>query len=96
MSWASSALPKAAAKKMPWLREVRSFGEAVSQEMRDYIRGKWNLPLTDVYSARETGYMAIQCPDQDTYHVQAEGAYVEGRQRARRRVRAGRDGGESS
>lgn len=63
---------------MPWLREVRSFGEAVPQEMRDYIRDRWKLPLSDVYTARETGYMAIQCPDHEGhYHLQSESALVE-------------------
>jgi phenylacetate-CoA ligase len=62
---------------LPWLREVRSFGEAVPAEMRDYIARQWRLPLTDVYSARETGYMALQCPQSGSYHVQSESAMVE-------------------
>lgn len=62
---------------MPWLREARSFGEAVSAEMRDYFQRHWHCNLTDVYSARETGYMALQCPDDDGYHVQSESAVVE-------------------
>jgi phenylacetate-CoA ligase len=62
---------------MPWLREARVFGEAVSEDMRTYIRDRWNLPLSDVYTARETGYMAIQCKEHGAYHVQAESAFVE-------------------
>jgi phenylacetate-CoA ligase len=62
---------------MPWLREARSFGEAVSEDMRSYIRDRWNLPLSDAYTARETGYMAIQCIEHGNYHVQAESAVVE-------------------
>ncbi len=65
------------AMSMPWLREVRSFGEAVSTEMRDYIQRHWSLPLTDVYTARETGYMALQCPDEADYHMQSESAVIE-------------------
>jgi phenylacetate-CoA ligase len=63
--------------RMPWLREVRSFGEAVPEEMRDYVRDFWKLPLSDVYTARETGYMAIQCREHGNYHVQSESAVVE-------------------
>jgi phenylacetate-CoA ligase len=65
------------AAELPWLREVRSFGEAVSPEMREYFEQRWHLPFTDVYTARETGYMAVQCPDGDDYHVQSESAFVE-------------------
>jgi phenylacetate-CoA ligase len=70
-------LAEARGVKMPWLREVRSFGEAVPQEMRDYIYNRWELPLTDTYTAREVGYMAVQCPNHDAYHVQSESAIVE-------------------
>jgi phenylacetate-CoA ligase len=63
--------------KLPWLRELRSFGEAVSQDMRDYVRTRWQIPFSDTYSARETGYLALQCPGHDVYHVQSESALVE-------------------
>jgi phenylacetate-CoA ligase len=45
--------------------------------MREYFDQRWKLPLTDVYTARETGYMALQCPDGDGYHAQSESAFVE-------------------
>lgn len=63
--------------EMSWLREVRTFGEAVPQEMREYVHGRWHMPMSDTYSARETGYLALQCPDHDVYHVQSESALVE-------------------
>lgn len=62
---------------MPWLREARSFGEAISEDMRAYFRDHWKLPLSDVYSAREVGYVAIQCTERGFYHVQSESAVVE-------------------
>ncbi len=61
----------------PWLREVRSFGETVHPEMREYFRDRWKLPLTDVYTTRECGYLAIQCPEHGSYHVQSESVVVE-------------------
>jgi len=63
--------------ELPWLREVRSFGEAVSPELRAYVRDRWKVPFSDVYSARETGYIALQCPDHEAYHIQSESAIVE-------------------
>lgn len=59
------------------LREVRSFGEPVNLILRDLCRKAWGVPLSDVYSTRETGYIALQCPGHDHYHVQCEGAVVE-------------------
>jgi phenylacetate-CoA ligase len=35
------------------------------------------VPLTDLYSCREAGYLALQCPGREHYHVQAEGVYLE-------------------
>lgn len=59
------------------LKEVRSFGEPVDDELRRLCREAWGVRLTDVYSTRETGYLALQCPEADHYHVQSEGAFIE-------------------
>lgn len=59
------------------LREVRAFGEVVSDEVRAVCREIWNVPVTDMYSATETGYIALQCPEHEHYHVQSEGMLVE-------------------
>ena len=62
---------------LPGLRELRTFGEALSDEQRALCREAWDLPVTDMYSADEVGYIALQCPDHDHYHVQSEGVLVE-------------------
>jgi phenylacetate-CoA ligase len=67
----------AKAGRLPSLRQVRSFGETVTQAARDYVRQRWGVPFIDLYSAREVGYIALQCPDAGGYHVQAESTYVE-------------------
>jgi len=59
------------------LREVRTFGELLPADLRDLCREAWNAPVTDVYSAVETGYIALQCPLHPHYHVQSESLYVE-------------------
>jgi len=59
------------------LREVRTFGETVSQELRDVCRQTWGVPLVDMYSTQEVGYIALQCPDHEHYHVQSESVLVE-------------------
>jgi phenylacetate-CoA ligase len=35
------------------------------------------VPLSDVYSAEEVGYVALQCPQHEHYHVQSESLFVE-------------------
>ena len=59
------------------LREVRTFGEVVEDELRELCRAEWGVPLTDNYSAEELGIIALQCPEQPHYHVQAESVLVE-------------------
>lgn len=59
------------------LREVRTYGEALHPGLRSVVRTAWNVPVTDMYSCREGGYLALQCPQHEHYHVQAEGVYLE-------------------
>jgi phenylacetate-CoA ligase len=59
------------------LREARTFAEALPEDLRALCREAWNVKLCDTYSAEETGYIALQCPDHEHYHVQAENLIVE-------------------
>lgn len=59
------------------LKHVRTVSECVDAATRALCRETWGVPVHDIYSAQETGYIALQCPDSDNYHVQAESAYVE-------------------
>lgn len=59
------------------LREVRTYGEALHPDARKQIDAAWGVPVTDVYSCREVGYLAMQCPHDDHYHVQSEGVWLE-------------------
>ena len=61
----------------PFLQEVLVFGETVDDDVRNICREAWHVPVTDVYSANEVGYMALQCPGHDHYHVQSENVYLE-------------------
>lgn len=59
------------------LRELRTVGEVVEEPLRELCGRAFGLGLTDMYSAQEVGYIALQCPEQNRYHVQAEGLLVE-------------------
>jgi phenylacetate-CoA ligase len=59
------------------LRDIATIGAVVHPELRALCREVFGVPLVDAYSAQEVGYLALQCPDHEHYHVQAEGAFVE-------------------
>lgn len=59
------------------LRQVLTISEILPPGLRELCRAGWNAPVVDTYSAREAGYLALQCPDTDHYHLQSETALVE-------------------
>jgi len=63
--------------RIPGLCEARSFGETIEPDLRELCRRAWDVPLTDLYSAEEVGYVALQCPEHEHYHVQSENLLVE-------------------
>jgi len=62
---------------LPRLKEVGSIGEIVTPDLRAECRRAWGVKLVDLYSAQEVGYIALQCPEHDCYHVQSENVLVE-------------------
>ena len=63
--------------RLPRLKQVMTIAENLRPEVRAACRAAWNAPLADIYSTREVGYIALQCPDHEHYHVQSEGVLVE-------------------
>jgi phenylacetate-CoA ligase len=61
----------------PKLREVRTLSEALPASTRELCREVWGLPIVDMYSTQEAGYLALQCPDHAHYHVQSEAVLLE-------------------
>ena len=59
------------------LRAVRTVGETVTPSLRAACRDSWGVPLIDLYSSEEVGYIALQCPASEQYHVMAESVLVE-------------------
>lgn len=62
---------------LPTLRQVCTVGEALPAGIRAASRDAWGVALADTYSSEETGWIAIQCPDTESHHVQAEGILLE-------------------
>lgn len=63
--------------RLEGLRQVRCVGEIVDTSLRELCRAAFDVPLVDMYSACETGYIALQCPESENYHVQVETMLVE-------------------
>lgn len=62
---------------VPALREARSFGETITDDVRRLCREAWGVEVKDMYSCQEIGYLALQCPDHPHYHVQSERVLIE-------------------
>jgi phenylacetate-CoA ligase len=56
---------------------LQTMGETVSPELREAVREATGLGIFDCYSCEEVGYIAVQCPEAETYHVMAESVIVE-------------------
>lgn len=59
------------------LKEIATMGELLSIEQRDICRQAFELEVIDTYSAEEIGYIALQCPSSQHYHVQSENVLLE-------------------
>lgn len=58
------------------LKEVRTVGESVDDAARALCRDAWKVPVHDLYSAQEVGYMTVQC-EAGSHHIQAETVHLE-------------------
>ncbi len=75
------------------LKGVRSISESLPDSLRESCMRAWGVPLVDIYTCQEAGYLAVQCPDhahsqtlshaqyqaqyQAHYHVQSENVLLE-------------------
>jgi phenylacetate-coenzyme A ligase PaaK-like adenylate-forming protein len=59
------------------LKQVMTVGETVSDHARRLVEQAWGVQLKDSYSCEEAGYLTIQCPEHDVYHVQSENVLLE-------------------
>lgn len=73
----SALLAAAAQSQLGSLQQIHTVGEAVSEQLRDQARELTGRSLVDFYSCQEVGYMALQCPDYEHYHVQSENILLE-------------------
>jgi phenylacetate-CoA ligase len=64
-------------ERLESLEQAISFAETLSPQRRALIEGFFGVPVKDLYSSVEAGYIAVQCPDHAHLHVQSEAILVE-------------------
>jgi phenylacetate-CoA ligase len=62
---------------VPGLREARTLGESSPDSLRGACREVWGVPVVDMYTCQEAGYLGLQCPEHDHLHVQSENVLLE-------------------
>ena len=68
---------RATGRRLSRLRHVRTMGEMLTADVRAACDRLLGVPVVDMYSCQELGYIALQCPTGERYHVQSEVVYVE-------------------
>lgn len=59
------------------LSQIITFGETVKPELRRLAEEAFGAKVTDRYSCEELGWIALQCPQHDHYHVMSSSVIVE-------------------
>ncbi|MEM9102289.1 MAG: AMP-binding protein [Pseudomonadota bacterium] len=62
---------------LPFLQQIGTYGEVLEPHTRHLVKHAWGIDVTDGYSAKEIGPIALQCPHAHHYHVQSEALIVE-------------------
>lgn len=74
---ALARLAQAGRLRLGRLRQLRTLGEILDPQTRSLCQEAFGVPIADMYSASEAGYIALQCPHHAHYHVQSETMLVE-------------------
>lgn len=64
-------------RALPRIGRLRSVGEMLTPEARATIAEAFGGKVVDLYSCEEAGYLALECPEHGSYHVQAENVKLE-------------------
>ena len=78
--------------RLPSLKRVRTLGETLSDDLRKRAKRQLGVRISDSYTSEEFGYIALQCPQSELYHIMAESLIVEVLDDAGRACRDGQIG----
>lgn len=63
--------------RLPFVQQFMTFAETVTPQLRAAVRRALGGKIVDCYSCEEAGWIALQCPQHDHYHVASAVALVE-------------------
>ncbi|MDA0230699.1 MAG: AMP-binding protein [Proteobacteria bacterium] len=63
--------------RFPRLKLVHTMADLLRPEVRKVCRDALDVPVVDIYSSAEIGYIALQCPESENLHIQSESVFVE-------------------
>jgi len=63
--------------RVPGLRVIQAITEAMSEDVQHRIEAAFGVPVKNLYSSTEAGYMASNCPQGHGWHVHAENVLLE-------------------
>jgi len=64
-------------KKLHSIKGISTLGESLPSSLRQLVFESFGVKIDDMYSSQEIGYMALQCPKHDHYHIQIENCFLE-------------------
>ncbi|WP_125933299.1 phenylacetate--CoA ligase family protein [Kiloniella majae] len=59
------------------LKQIETISEVLTDKVRHLVDRAFGANIIDLYSTRELGYLGLQCPENNHYHIQSEGVYLE-------------------
>ncbi|UCE31098.1 MAG: AMP-binding protein [Burkholderiales bacterium] len=59
------------------IEQVVTFGELVTDQLRETVRAAFGAKVVDVYSCEELGWIALQCPRHEHLHVMSASVLLE-------------------
>ena len=62
---------------LPKILELRTVGEKLTPADRRRLREAWQAEVVDIFTCEEAGYLALECPSHEGYHVQSENVWLE-------------------
>jgi phenylacetate-CoA ligase len=72
-----AGLLRESGQPLPKLRAIQALGESLPAAVRQRIEASFGVPVKNVYSTTETGYVASPCPLGHGLHVHAENVLAE-------------------
>lgn len=64
-------------RRLTRLQQIMTISEVLNSDVRKLGEQVFQVPIIGIYSKNETGYLALQCPVSNNYHIQSESVLLE-------------------